>query len=36
MGKAYLIPADYNRENPLAERDLYKIYNDGYYYVATQ
>ena len=36
MGKAYLIPADYNRENPFAERHYYKIYNDGYYYVGTR
>ena len=36
MEKPYLIPADYNRENPFAETHLYKIYNDGYYYVATR
>ena len=34
--KAYLIPADYNRENPFAETHYYKIYNDGYYYVGTR
>ena len=36
MEKPYLIPADYNRENPFAETHLYKIYNDGYYYVGTR
>ena len=36
MEKPYLIPADYNRENPFAETHLYKIYHDGYYYVGTR
>lgn len=34
--KPYLIPADYLRDNPFAETHRYKIYNDGYYYVATR
>ena len=36
MGKPYLIPADYARDNPFAETHLYKIYHDGYYYVAPR
>ena len=29
MAKAYLIPADYLRDNPFAEKHYYKIYHDG-------
>ncbi len=36
MEKPYLIPADYNRENPFAETHLYKIYHDGSHPVATR
>ena len=36
MGKPYLIPADYARDNPFAETHLYKIYNDGHHYVGTR
>ena len=36
MAKAYLIPADYLRDNPFAETHKYKIYHDGYNYVATR
>ena len=34
--KPYLIPADYNRENPFAETHYYKIYNDGSHPVGTR
>ena len=34
--KAYLIPADYIRDNPFAEKHMYKIYHDGSHYVATR
>ena len=36
MGKPYLIPADYIRDNPFAETHMYKIYHDGSHYVATR
>ena len=36
MAKPYLIPADYLRNNPFAETHKYKIYHDGYNYVATR
>jgi hypothetical protein len=36
MAKAHLIPADYLRNNPFAETHKYKIYHDGYNYVATR
>ena len=34
--KPYLIPADYRRDNPFAERHAYKIYHDGSHPVATR
>ena len=34
--KPKLIPADYLRNNPFAETHKYKIYHDGYNYVATR
>ena len=34
--KPYLIPADYRRDNPFAEKHMYKIYHDGDHYVATR
>ena len=34
--KPYLIPADYMRDNPFAERHVYKIYHDGSHPVATR
>ena len=36
MQKPYLIPADYLRDNPFAEKHMYKIYHDGDHYVATR
>ena len=36
MAKPYLIPADYRRDNPFAERHAYKIYHDGSHPVATR
>ena len=36
MAKAYLIPADYLRNNPFAETHKYKIYHDGDHPVATR
>ena len=36
MAKPYLIPADYLRDNPFAEKHMYKIYHDGSHYVATR
>ena len=36
MEKPRLIPADYLRDNPFAETHKYKIYHDGYNYVATR
>ena len=36
MAKPYLIPADYLRDNPFAERYMYKIYHDGSHPVATR
>ena len=36
MEKPRLIPADYLRNNPFAETHKYKIYHDGYNYVATR
>ena len=36
MAKAYLIPADYLRDNPFAETHKYKIYHDGDHPVATR
>ena len=36
MAKAYLIPADYLRNNPFAEKHKYKIYHDGDHPVATR
>ena len=34
--KPYLIPADYLRDNPFAEKHMYKIYHDGDHPVATR
>ena len=34
--KPYLIPADYVRDNPFAEKHYYKIYHDGSHPVGTR
>jgi hypothetical protein len=34
--KPKLIPADYLRNNPFAEKHMYKIYHDGDHPVATR
>ena len=34
--KPKLIPADYLRDNPFAEKHMYKIYHDGDHPVATR
>ena len=36
MEKPKLIPADYLRDNPFAEKHMYKIYHDGDHPVATR
>ena len=36
MEKPRLIPADYLRDNPFAEKHMYKIYHDGDHPVATR
>ena len=36
MEKPRLIPADYLRNNPFAEKHMYKIYHDGDHPVATR
>ena len=36
MEKPKLIPADYLRDNPFAERHYYKIYHDGSHPVGTR